>query len=182
MPGANESSTVEWQNAHWMPIDLTLPSGLVKAVTPTTAFNLSKRDRRRRIVEVDFARRDLLLQGIRQRVGVDLEPDGQRGLRRDAGADAAILLAGDGFVQLKRVAPEGLAPEGVVAEGLAALFKHRLRVARDLGVEARGRIFRRGSRSVFRGRRSECKHRPSQRRSARGGGNNQGSLHDAFPH
>ena len=41
MPGANELSTVEWQNAHWMPIDLTLPSGLAKAVTPTTAFSLS---------------------------------------------------------------------------------------------------------------------------------------------
>src|SRR5262245_58428820 len=40
MPGANESSTVEWQNAHWMPIDLTLPFGFVKAVTPTTALSL----------------------------------------------------------------------------------------------------------------------------------------------
>src|SRR5262249_15760273 len=46
IPGANELSTVEWQNAHWIPIDLTLPSGFVKAVTPTTAFNL----RRARVV------------------------------------------------------------------------------------------------------------------------------------
>jgi hypothetical protein len=30
---------IEQDNAHW-PIDLTLPSGLAKAVTPTTAFSL----------------------------------------------------------------------------------------------------------------------------------------------
>jgi hypothetical protein len=38
MPGAKELSTVEWQNAHCIPIDLTLPLGLAKAVTPTTAL------------------------------------------------------------------------------------------------------------------------------------------------
>ena len=42
MPGANESSTVEWQSAHWIPIDLTLPSGFVKAVTPTTALSFRR--------------------------------------------------------------------------------------------------------------------------------------------
>src|SRR5262249_11290190 len=42
IPGANELSTVEWQNAHWIPIDLTLPSGFVKAVTPTTALNFRR--------------------------------------------------------------------------------------------------------------------------------------------
>ena len=119
MPGANELSTVEWQNAHWMPIDLTLPSGLAKAVTPTTAFSLSSA-----MVVAGSSRLTLpalicFFKAVRQRVGVDLEADGQRGLRRDAGADAAVLLAGDGLVQLKRVAPEGLAAEGVVAEGPA---------------------------------------------------------------
>src|SRR5689334_6660527 len=38
-PGANESSTVEWHSAHWMPIDFTLPSRSAKAVTPTTALS-----------------------------------------------------------------------------------------------------------------------------------------------
>ena len=52
------------------------------------------------------------------------------------GPDAAVLLAGDGLVQLERVAPEGLAAEGVVAEGLLALFEHCLRVAGALGIEA----------------------------------------------
>jgi hypothetical protein len=41
MPRAKTLSTVEWQNAHWIPIDLTLPLGLAKAVTPTTAFAFS---------------------------------------------------------------------------------------------------------------------------------------------
>src|SRR4051812_44494444 len=44
IPGAvNELSTVEWQIAHWMPIDFRLllfPSK--KPVRPTTAFNFSK--------------------------------------------------------------------------------------------------------------------------------------------
>ena len=38
MPGANESSTVEWQRAHWMPTARGVPSAFMKAVTPTTAF------------------------------------------------------------------------------------------------------------------------------------------------
>ena len=38
MPGANESSTVEWQSAHWMPIDFTPPSGVANAVVGVTAF------------------------------------------------------------------------------------------------------------------------------------------------
>ena len=81
MPGAKESSTVEWQNAHWMPIDLTLPSGLANAVTPTTAFSLSSA-----IVVAGSSRLTLpalicCLQRLGQRVGVDLEADGERGLR-----------------------------------------------------------------------------------------------------
>ena len=41
MPGANESSTVEWQSAHVMPIDCS-PLVLEKnPLTPTTAFSFS---------------------------------------------------------------------------------------------------------------------------------------------
>ena len=59
-------------------------------------------------------RRELLLQGARERIRVDLEADRQRCFRRDAGADASILLADDGVVQLQGVAPEGLASECVL--------------------------------------------------------------------
>ena len=31
MPGANESSTVEWHSAHWMPIDVELAAGVEEA-------------------------------------------------------------------------------------------------------------------------------------------------------
>jgi hypothetical protein len=42
MPGANELSTVEWQNAHSDAHRLDATVGLAKAVTPSTAFNLSR--------------------------------------------------------------------------------------------------------------------------------------------
>lgn len=38
IPGAKESSTVEWQNAHWIPTDRSFPRPSRKPVTPTTAF------------------------------------------------------------------------------------------------------------------------------------------------
>ena len=31
MPGASESSTVEWQSAHWMPTERRLPAGVEEA-------------------------------------------------------------------------------------------------------------------------------------------------------
>src|SRR5690348_14195244 len=97
---------------------------------------LEQRDRRRWIVEVDLACRELLLQSVRQRVRVDFEADGQRRLGRDAGTDTAVLRTGNGFVQLERVTPKGLAAESVVAESPPALIKHRLPMARDLRIEA----------------------------------------------
>ena len=86
--------------AHWMPIDLTLPSGLAKAVTPTTAFSLSSA----RVV-AGSSRSTLpavscFFNAVGQRVGIHLEADGERGLRADAGSDAAVLLSGDRLVQL----------------------------------------------------------------------------------
>ena len=38
MPGANESSTVEWQNAHCTPSDVSFPVASKRPVTPTTAL------------------------------------------------------------------------------------------------------------------------------------------------
>src|SRR6185437_9297210 len=80
--------------------------------------------------------RDLLLQGGRQRIDIDLEANRERGLRRNAGTDAAILLARDRLVQLKRVAPEFFAAERVITEDLLALLHHRLRITCDIAVES----------------------------------------------
>jgi len=102
---------------------------------------------------------------LRQRVRIDLEAYGQRSFRRDAGADAAVLLTGDGFVQLQSVAPEGLAPEGLVSEGPPALIEHRLRIARDLGIEA------------FFGRRSGSYHCPGQAGCGNDGRDQDSQLH-----
>lgn len=49
---------------------------------------------------------------------------------------SAVPFACDSFVQLERVTPEGLTPECLEAEGLLALIEHRLRVMRDVPVEA----------------------------------------------
>ena len=56
MPGANESSTVEWQSAQVRPIDCMPPLGVAPtATTPTTAFSAEQRERVRRIVQIDAA-------------------------------------------------------------------------------------------------------------------------------
>jgi hypothetical protein len=81
-----------------MPIDLALPPGLANA-DPYDGIQLEQAYCGRRIVEVNFASPDLLLWGVRQRVRIDLEADGARGLRH-AGAHTAVPLAGDGAVQL----------------------------------------------------------------------------------
>ena len=119
---------------------------------------LEQGDGRRWIVEVDLAGLDLFLQSVWQRVCIDLEADGQRGFWRDARADAAVFLTGNGFMQLKRVAPEGLAPERLVAEGFLALIEHRLRVARVLRIDGR-----------LRGRSSESTKGPIKTSCAKSG-------------
>ena len=93
--------------------------GVGEGGDPDDGVELEQGDGRGWIVEVDLARLDLLLQSVRQRVCIDLEADGQRGFWRDARTDAAVLLTGNGFMQLKFVPPEGLAPECLVAESLS---------------------------------------------------------------
>ena len=123
-PALNESSTVEWHNAQVMPMDRSPPRSSKKPFTPTTASSLS-----RATVVAGSSRstapclicRD---QRRRERLAVDLQADGQRGLGADAVADAAVLRARDGAVELKRIAPERLAAEGVEAEGLPAFLEH----------------------------------------------------------
>ena len=41
IPGAKESSTVEWHSAHWMPTEVNVPLVLKTPVRPITAFNCS---------------------------------------------------------------------------------------------------------------------------------------------
>ena len=84
--------------------------GIGKSRDADHCVQLEKGDRRGRVFQVDFPGLELLLQSVRERVHVHLEADVQRGLRRDAGADAAVPLARDGFVQLEGVAPEASLP------------------------------------------------------------------------
>src|SRR5215204_935405 len=71
----------------------------------------AKRDRR--IVEVDLAGADGIRDSGWNRIAVDLEADGERGLRTHTGADAAEVRALEGVVQPELVAPKGLAAKGV---------------------------------------------------------------------
>ena len=54
MPGANESSTVEWQSAHWMPIDRSSPSPVEETGHADDRVQLEQRERRGRVIEIDL--------------------------------------------------------------------------------------------------------------------------------
>src|ERR1051325_6125212 len=117
MPGANELSTVEWQRAHWMPMDSRLPSPLKWPVTPTTELSLSSAsvvagslrstrpcrslswssegsaDPRRRgggVVEPGAPGPDLVLERGAQRAELHLAADGNRRRGAHAGSAPAV--------------------------------------------------------------------------------------------
>ena len=109
MPGANESSTVAWQSAHWMPIEVRFLLASKMPVTPTTASSSSR-------ARVVFGSSRSTLPAGMSATGAAgsasastlSSPARPRGA--DAGTDAAVCLAGDGAVQLQGVAPNA-APE-----------------------------------------------------------------------
>ena len=109
-----------------MPTERSVPRRLKNPLTPTTAFSFSSASVVCRVVEVDLA----LLERVHERLGqsfdVHLEADGERRLRADAGAHAAVLLALDRLVELKLSAPVVLVTEGVEAEYLLALREQAL--------------------------------------------------------
>ena len=81
MPGASESSTVEWHKRTGFPIDRRVPCELKNPVKPTTEFNLSKATVVAGSAQIDFPVFQCCYQCGRQRVYVHLEADGQRGDR-----------------------------------------------------------------------------------------------------
>src|SRR5207249_10783277 len=84
---------------------------------PHDRIQLEERQGRRGVVEVYFTCLELFLQLRGQGADIHLEADGQRGLRAYAAADAAMLLASDGFVELQRVTPERRSEERRVGKG-----------------------------------------------------------------
>src|SRR5438046_650311 len=96
---------------------------------------LQQGQRRCRIVEIDLAGLELLLQRRGEGVQVYLEPDREGGLGAHAGPHAAVLFAGDGPMQLQRPAPERLVAEGVEAEGPPPFPHHALAVVVDDRIE-----------------------------------------------
>src|SRR5207245_9259575 len=94
-------------------------------------LHLAERRGRRRVVEGHLTCLELVLQRLRQGVHIYLEADGQRGLRAYAATHAAMLLAGDGMVELQRVAPERFIAERVESEGLAPFSHHAVGVVLD---------------------------------------------------
>jgi hypothetical protein len=84
---------------------------------------------------------ELLHEGRRQRVEIDLEPELERALRAETGPHAAERFALDRVVQPELAAPERLVAERVEAERLPPLFDHPPGIARDREVsrgESRG--------------------------------------------
>src|SRR6185503_19953051 len=136
IPGANESSTVEWHKAQVTPMERSAPPPSNRPFTPTTASRLS------RVREIHRALLDLLDERSRQGIAVHLQTEGEGCLRAQAGADASVLVAGDRAMELERIAPERLAPKRVGAERAAAFFDHPpgvvQRAVRRRGRGARG--------------------------------------------
>ena len=75
MPGANESSTVEWQSAHWMPIDRSPPLRVRMRRHADDGVGFEQRQRDRGIVQVDPPAAGSPAACRRQRLGIDLQPD-----------------------------------------------------------------------------------------------------------
>ena len=116
MPGANESSTMEWQDAQVRPTDVSRPPRSKKPLTPTTAFSFSNAS----VTAGSFRSTLPALIAAAVSFGIaaesTLSPAAKRCLRAEARADAAVLRSGDRAMQLQRVAPEGLVSERVLAE------------------------------------------------------------------
>ena len=93
MPGANESSTVEWQSAHWMPDRAQAAPPVEEAGDADDGVELQQRERRRGIVEVDLARSERLPQIARGSASTStLRPSASAVRGRHARADAAVAL------------------------------------------------------------------------------------------
>src|SRR5437764_5317085 len=99
----------------------------------------------RRIIEIDFACLDLTYQFFRQRIRIHFQSYGESCLRTHPLSHAAILFAGDSFVELEGIPPEGLAAKCIEAKDLSPLLDHFLCVRIDRAV-----VFREFFRGTFR--------------------------------
>ena len=79
MPGANESSTVEWQSAHWMPTLTMLVVAVEEARDADDGVQLQQRQRRGGVVEVTSPAWICRTSAGGSAVDVDLQADRQRG-------------------------------------------------------------------------------------------------------
>ena len=124
MPGAKESSTVEWHSAHWIPIDSSVPRLAEKPGDAHDRVQLQQRERSRWIAQIDAALLEFPHQRKRQRLHVDFEADAERSGRIDSRSDAAIFGAGNRLMELQRVAPERFVAERVEAKRVAPFVDH----------------------------------------------------------
>ena len=88
------------------------------------------------VVEIDFPFLDRADEISWQRIGIDLQPQGQCGFWAYARTDAAELLALNGVVEAKGVTPEGLATERIIPEDVSALSEELTLILLNLGIEA----------------------------------------------
>ena len=122
---------MEWQKAHWIPMDSSFPAVSKKPVTPTTELILKQRQGRCRIVNIYLAGFDLFHQAGRQRVRINFQSDGKRGFWAHARACSAQFFSGNRLLQMQSASPKSLVAKSVIAEGLPALVKHLLHVRVD---------------------------------------------------
>ncbi len=98
---------------------------LVERLDAHDRIRLEQLERRLDVVEVGRAAANRGHGGSWELVEIDLEAELQRLSRREAGSHSAVPLAGDGAMELERVAPEILVAKRVVTEDISALLQHR---------------------------------------------------------
>ena len=130
MPGANESSTDEWQSAQVTPTLVSWPACVDRPLHTDDGIQAQQFDRHRRIRQINLARAKRRDDVRRQRVDIDLEPDRQRGRRIDRRDD---------LVHAQHVGPELLVAKGVEAEDRLPVLVTRgtLRLRRGHGLLCR---------------------------------------------
>src|SRR5262249_20202543 len=136
MPGAKESSTVEWQRAHWMPTDVIWPLWSKRPVTPTTASSWSSASVVAGSLTSSSPRRSCLRRprGSASTSALRPTPSATAGLT--PGPTPPCCAPGDCLVQAERTTPEVLVTEGVEAEDLPSVVDELAGVGVDDVVEA----------------------------------------------
>ena len=131
MPGAKESSTVEWHSAHSMPTERRLPSEAKNPFTPTTELSFSRASVTAGSSRSTFPAASASRTAAGSALTSTLSPTESAVFGLTPGPTPPLGCPGDRPVKVQRAAPELLVAERVEPEGLASLAHEVLGVLID---------------------------------------------------